>query len=71
MPGAGRGSVPGILVEVFLAAFVLAAIGMLASARAADGCLPPAGYMRSIQGQVEIKRTGVPPCSTSRCAPAT
>ena len=43
---------------LFLAAFVLAAMAMLTStpARAIDGCVPPAGFMRSIQGQVEIKR---------------
>ena len=62
-------------VGVFLAAFVFAVVGMLTtvSARAMDGCLPPAGYMRSIQGQVEIRRGAAdwrPPRSTSRCARA-
>src|SRR5512132_292540 len=48
-------------VGLFLAAFVVATVGMLTStpARAADGCFPPAGYMRSIQGQVELKRGAV------------
>src|SRR5512132_2116189 len=48
-------------VGLFLAAFVVAAVAMLTStpARAVDGCFPPAGYMRSVQGQVEIKRGAV------------
>ena len=48
-------------VGLFLAAFVVAAVAMLTTtpARATDGCLPPAGFMRSIQGQVEIKRGAV------------
>ena len=46
---------------LFLAACVVAAVAMVTStpARAADGCFPPAGYMRSVQGQVEIKRGAV------------
>src|SRR5512132_1100300 len=48
-------------VGLFLAAFVVAAVAMPTStpARAVDGCFPPAGYMRSVQGQVEIKRGAV------------
>ena len=43
---------------LFLAAFVFAVVAMLTTtpAMAMDGCLPPAGFMRSIQGQVEIRR---------------
>src|SRR5512147_2190201 len=45
-------------VGLVLAAFAFVVVAMLRtmSARAMDGCLPPAGFMRSIQGQVEIKR---------------
>jgi tetratricopeptide (TPR) repeat protein len=45
-------------VGLFLAAFVFAVVAGLRTmpARAMDGCLPPAGYMRSMQGQVEIRR---------------
>src|SRR5512147_1189796 len=48
-------------VGLVLAAFAFVVVAMLRtmSARAADGCLPPAGFMRSIQGQVEIKRGAV------------
>ena len=45
-------------VGLFLAAFVFAVVAGLTTmpARAMDGCLPPAGFMRSVQGQVEIRR---------------
>jgi FecR protein len=45
-------------VGLFLVAFVLAGMAMLTpmSALAQDPCLPPAGYLRSVQGQVELKR---------------
>ena len=45
-------------VGLVLTTFVFAVVAGLTTmpARAMDGCLPPAGFMRSVQGQVEIRR---------------
>ena len=45
---------PGGLLILLVVAFVVAA----ERARGVEVCFPPAGFIRSIQGQVDLKRAG-------------